>query len=127
MLFRSELVFKTWKSFFNINKVKRVKKERLECQLLARLLWILVNWQLFKTYNKLIKSIDKTKGVSVIIFFKRCLKFSVTLRLVLLKRMLITRWLKDIYLPLVIDCLCEAPVNKQTHYENLCINNKPLS
>jgi IS4 transposase len=30
-----EMVFKTWKSFFRIDKIKRVKKERLECQLLA--------------------------------------------------------------------------------------------
>jgi len=41
-----ELVFKTWKSFFEINKVKKVKKERMECQLLAKLLWILLNLRL---------------------------------------------------------------------------------
>lgn len=120
-----ELVFKTWKSFFNINKVKKVKKERLECQLLARLLWILINWQLFKTYNNEVRAIDKSKGVSVIIFFKRCLKFAPTLRLVLLKRLPVIRWLSDIYLPLIVDCLCNAPVNKATHYHTLSLNNKP--
>ena len=118
-----ELVFKTWKSFFNINKVKHVKKERLECQLLARLLWILINWQLFKNYNQHIKNIDNSKGVSIIMFFKRCLKFATTLRMVLLKRMGVTQWLKYVYLPLVIDCICEAPVSKQTHYETLSLIN----
>jgi IS4 transposase len=118
-----ELVFKTWKSFFSINKVKHVKKERLECQLLARLLWILINWQLFKNYNQHIRNIDGSKGVSIIMFFKRCLKFATTLRLVLQKRMGVTQWLKYIYLPLVIDCICEAPVNKRTHYETLSLVN----
>lgn len=122
-----ELVFKTWKSFFNINSVKKVKKERLECQLLARLLWILINWQLFKTYNKQVRSVDNNKGISTIIFFKRCLKFAATLRLVLLKRLPVLRWLKEIYLPLIVDCLCEAPINKRTHYQTLSINNKSLS
>lgn len=122
-----ELVFKTWKSFFNINSVKKVKKERLECQLLARLLWILINWQLFKTYNKQVRVVDNSKGVSTIIFFKRCLKFAATLRLVLLKRLPVLRWLKDIYLPLIVDCICEAPINKRTHYQTLSINNKFLS
>jgi hypothetical protein len=120
-----ELVFKTWKSFFSINKVKHVKKERLECQLLARLLWILINWQLFKNYNQHVKNIDSNKGVSIIMFFKRCLKFAATLRLVLLKRMNAAPWLKYIYLPLVIDCICKAPANKKTHYETLSLINSP--
>jgi hypothetical protein len=33
--------------------------------------------------------------------------------------------LKYIYLPLVIDCICKAPVNKRTHYETLSLINSP--
>ena len=122
-----ELIFKTWKSFFEINKVKQVKKERMECQLLAKLLWILVNWRLFKTCNAHVRKIDTEKGVSVLIFFKRCLKLAATLRLVLLKRLPVTRWLRNIYLPLIANSLCDAPRNKETHYQSLRINNKALS
>jgi hypothetical protein len=122
-----ELIFKTWKSFFEINKVKKVKKERMECQLLAKLLWILINWRLFKTCNAHVRKIDAEKGVSVLIFFKRCLKLAATLRLVLLKRLPVTRWLRDIYLPLIANSLCDAPRNKETHYQSLRINNKALS
>lgn len=120
-----ELVFKTWKSFFAINKVKQVRKERLECQLLARLMWILINWQLFKTYNRHVQNTDGAKGVSTLIFFKRCLKFATTLRLVLLKRMSVTSWLQYVYLPLVADCICRAPANKTTHYQTLNMINSP--
>ena len=122
-----ELVFKTWKSFFRIDKIKKVKKERLECQLLAKLLWILINWNLFRTCNKHAKEIDNGQGVSVLVFFKRCLKFTETFRLVLLKRLSITKWLKQIYLPLIADCACEAPKDKKSHYHTLKMNIKCLS
>jgi Transposase DDE domain len=122
-----ELVFKTWKSFFNIDKIKKVKKERVECQLIAKLLWILINWRLFRTCNNHTRKIDKEQGISVIIFFKRCTKFTSTLRLVLLKRLSIIKWLEQIYLPLIADCACEAPRNKQTHYQTLKMNIIPLS
>jgi hypothetical protein len=35
--------------------------------------------------------------------------------------------LEEIYLPLIVDCACEAPKNKQSHYQTLKINIKPLS
>ena len=122
-----ELVFKTWKSFFHIDKIKKVKKERLECQLLAKLLWILINWTLFRTCNKHARQIDQKQGVSILIFFKRSIQFRATFRLVLLKRLSIIKWLEEIYLPLIADCACKAPKNKQSHYETLKINIKPLS
>ena len=116
-----ELVFKTWKSFFNIDKIKKVKKERLECQLLAKMLWILINWGLFRICNSHAREIDKEQGVSVLIFFKRCVKFAATFRLVLLERLCISKWLAQIYLPLIADCLCGSPKNKKSHYQSLKI------
>lgn len=120
-----ELIFKTWKSFFRINKIKKVRKERMECQLMAKLIWILLNWQLFKTCNNHVRKINASKGVSVLIFFKRCLKFSTTLRLVFLKKLSLIKWLTHMYIPIIEDCLCEAPRKKQTHYQSLAINIKP--
>ena len=120
-----ELVSKTWKSFFHINKIKKVKKARLECQLLEKLLWILINWRLFRTCNKHVRKLDKEQGVSILIFFKRCVRFTASFRLVLMKQLSITKWLKQIYLPLIADCACEAPKNKQSHYQSLKINMNP--
>ena len=117
-----ELVFKTWKSFFRINEVKRVKRERLECQILGRLLWILINWSLFSRLNKHASVSGQT--VSMLMFFKRSLKFAFTLKMVLLKKIPIKAWLSHTYLPLIIDCVCFAPKNKQTHLQSLQINIK---
>lgn len=122
-----ELVFKTWKSFFEINKVKKVKKERMECGLPAKLIWILLNWRLFQTCNSYLRIAKAGVGISTIKFFKRCLKFSESLRKVIIKGLSIENWLLEKFLPLIDYTFCEAPKkNKATHYqiiaENLCLS-----
>ncbi|MBX3255891.1 MAG: IS4 family transposase [Chitinophagaceae bacterium] len=117
-----ELIFKTWKSFFDISEVKKVKKERLECQLLGRLLWILLNWSLFSRLNKHVAQVGQ--AVSLIMFFKRSIQFAYTLRMVLLNKLSISEWLGNTYLPLVIDCVCSPPKGKHTHFQSLQINIK---
>jgi Transposase DDE domain len=114
-----ELVFKTWKSTFEIHKIKKMKTERMECQLLAKLLWVLLNWRLFQSCNHYLYEQTHEKGVSVLKFFKRCLSFSNTLRLVVLKQLQVSKWLEEIFIPLIDNTLCEAPVGKRTHYQNL--------
>ncbi|MDF1550939.1 MAG: IS4 family transposase [Bacteroidales bacterium] len=42
-----ELVFKAWKSIFGIDNNEKMKYERLICLLNARLLLILINWEMF--------------------------------------------------------------------------------
>lgn len=112
-----ELVFKTWKSFFEIDCVKKVKKERLECQLFAQLLWILVNWQLFNVCNQYVKGHNRKQGVSLLKFFKRCLSFSFSLRWVILQPDTIDHWLAQVFLPAIYNTACEAPRGKITHYQ----------
>ena len=112
-----ELVFKTWKSFFEINQVKKVKKERMECQLLAKLIWIVLNWRLFQTCNNHLRIMKAETGMSTIKFFKRCLKFSESLRKVVMKILSIENWLIEEFLPLIDYAFCEAPKKKITHYQ----------
>jgi len=42
-----ELIFKTWKSVFGLDNIGQMKYERLMCILNARLLLIMVNWEIF--------------------------------------------------------------------------------
>lgn len=114
-----ELVFKTWKSFLQIDKIKKVKKERLECQLLAKLLWVLLNWRLLQSCNRQIQIERPSTGVSVLKFFKRCIMLSATLRQVVLGKLPLQLWLKHTFLPLIENTACEAPIGKTTHYQTL--------
>jgi len=41
-----ELVFKVWKSLFKIEKIRKMKLERFLSLLYAKLLWILINWEI---------------------------------------------------------------------------------
>lgn len=41
-----ELMFKIWKSVGNISKVKKMKVERFETYLYAKLLWLMINWRI---------------------------------------------------------------------------------
>lgn len=63
-------------------------------------------------------------GISTIKFFKRCLKFSESLRKVVNKELSIENWLEKEFLPLIDYTFFEAPKNKKTHYQvikkNLC-------
>ena len=41
-----ELMFKIWKSIGEIDKIKKVKIQRFESFLIAKLIWIAINWQI---------------------------------------------------------------------------------
>ena len=41
-----ELTFKIWKSICDIEKVKKVKKDRLECYIYSKLILILLGWSI---------------------------------------------------------------------------------
>ena len=43
-----ELMFKIWKSIGEIDKVKKMKVERFEACLFAKLIWIALNWQIMR-------------------------------------------------------------------------------
>lgn len=117
-----ELVFKTWKSFFKINEVKKVKKERLECQIWAKLIWILLNWRLFQACKIYLRRTNTQKTMSLLKFFKKCVKFSESFRNVILGKLTLDNWLTNSFLPLICNLILEAPKDKQTHYQIL-INN----
>jgi len=46
-----ELMFKTWKSILKIDKIRKMKADRVRCYLLGRFLWILLNWEMYTLFN----------------------------------------------------------------------------
>jgi hypothetical protein len=69
-----EIVFKTWKSILKIHVIKKMKVLRFECQLYAKLIWVVINlnivWEIIKhfyqkkiglSYLKIFKAISERK------------------------------------------------------------------
>lgn len=110
-----ELVFKAWKSTLSVNHVKRVKKDRFECQLIAKLIWTLINWKLFQTVNLAMKKINPESGLSIFKYYKQAIKYSPTLRLLIGKKDKLRRWLIEIFIPVVPHLMIETKKGKVSH------------
>lgn len=110
-----ELVFKTWKSNLHINKVKSMKKERMECQLIAKLIWILLNSKLFQVANHVLKAKDPNMGCSLVKFYKQAKKFSRTLRYNISNSNFFLYWFKTIFVSIIPDLVVEKRMKKETH------------
>jgi len=114
-----ELIFKTWKSNLNIHKVKPVKQERMECQLIAKLIWILLNAKLLQIANCALKETDPNLGCSPAKFYKRAKKFSQTLRYVVDNIKTFLSWFKTCIIPIIPYLIIEKRLNKETHCQIL--------
>jgi IS4 transposase len=107
-----ELVFKTWKSLLNIHKVKAVKKDRLECQLFARFIWILVNWKIFRCIDIFIQKNTPGYACSLWKFFKQARYYDYGLRKLVNNKMNIDDWLDIFIYPIIKNLLIEPKKGK---------------
>lgn len=110
-----ELVFKTWKSHLHIHQIKAVKKERMECQLLAKLIWILLQSKLLQLLNHMVKTVHPTLGCSPPKFFKRARKFSQVFLRMIPQASSFSHWFKTSIIPIIPDLIIEQRKQKKTH------------
>ena len=68
-----ELAFKIWKSICNIEKVKKVKKHRLECYIYSKLIFIVLGWQIVWQIARNLYSLEG-KALSFFKAFKTLLR-----------------------------------------------------
>lgn len=122
-----ELLFKTWKSYYRINEVKVVKKQRLLCQLYGKLILIVIGARLRQIHQKVVSETNTEMGVSILKFNKRVSQLSREIKDLFLGKTNIMIWLEHRYLPLTSDCICNAPKGKETHYKILTFNKIRLS
>lgn len=80
-----ELRFKIWKSICQINKVKKMSKERFECYLYANLLYIIINWEIAINYFSLIWKV-KQKAMSMMKFYKTMFSRIYKLRMIFIEQ-----------------------------------------
>lgn len=110
-----ELVFKTWKSLLNLNKVKAVKKDRLECQLVAKFIWILVNWKVFRCVDVFIRNNSSHYACSMWRFFKQARKYNSTLRMAVTGKLKLPDWV-EIFLFNIKSLLIEPKKGKKAGF-----------
>lgn len=111
-----ERIFKTWKSLLGIDKTKAVKKERLECQLIARFIWILINWKIFWCIDTFIQKTSAGYACSAWKFFKQVRNNSQTLRKVATGGILFADWMELLVFPVIRNLLVEPKKGKKAAF-----------
>jgi len=88
-----ELVFKTWKSVMRLHKIHPMNATRLECIILIKLLWVMLNWTFFNHLKNLTqKDLSFHKLVNTLQGRSKVLTL-----LVLQNSHLLIEWLADLY------------------------------
>jgi hypothetical protein len=80
-----ELFFKIWKSQANIDKVKEMKLHRFECQLIAKLVWLIIHWKIFCYLADHLKHNQKDKSCSVWKYYKHAFSINTLVRDIIAK------------------------------------------
>ncbi len=111
-----ELIFKTWKSLLGIHKVKTVNIQRFECQLIARFIWILLNWTMFRCLDTFIKTASPGHACSIWKFFKQAREYCRALRNVMTGKMNFSNYLKLFICPIIRNLLIEPKKGKKAAF-----------
>lgn len=118
-----ELIFKIWKSQAHINQVKAMKIHRFECQLLARLIWLMLHCKLFRHVADWLNSTTKDKTASSWKYYKHAHTLNFAIREAINE----PDQLKEILLRLIdranSSFLLEKKKEKHTHYHVLMMLN----
>jgi hypothetical protein len=122
-----ELVFKTWKSLLGVHHVKAVKKERLECQLIAKFIWILLNWKIFRSVDAFIQKNSPGYACSVWKFFKQIRWYGRALRRVAACSMSFKDWCEIFISPIIKSLPIEPKKGKHPAFDIVNQIFNPLS
>ena len=80
-----ELFFKIWKSQANIDKVKEMKLHRFECQLIAKLIWLIIHWKIFCYVAGHLTQNQEGKSCSVWKYYKHAFRINTLVRDIITK------------------------------------------
>jgi hypothetical protein len=122
-----ELMFKNWKSLLDIHQVKVVKKDRFECQLLAKLIWILLNWKIFTCIDAFIQKNSPGHACSLWKFFKQVRHYKYSLRKVANNSMPFKDWCELFICPIIKSLLIEPKKGKTPAFNIVNDIFNPLS
>lgn len=89
-----ELIFKIWKSQAKINAIKEVKIHRFECQLLGKLIWLTLNWKIFRWMDNMQTRKQPENRLSVWKYYKSAFRLLHRFREVSILKRKITAFIK---------------------------------
>lgn len=112
-----ELIFKTWKSFFKIHKVKAMKQDRLLCQLYAKFILLNLNWKIFWCLDTIIRKKSPEHACSILKFSKLFRLLKDGLRKSMRMKRGIKNWIRNTVFPLIQTLIIETKKGKLAGYE----------
>jgi hypothetical protein len=114
-----ELFFKIWKSQANIDKVKEMKIDRFECQLIAKLVWLIIHWRIFKYLVQWVNHSDADKSCSMWKYYKHAYRVNHLIREIITEPEKLTILLSDLAKIAVLLFNLEEKKLKPSHYQSL--------
>lgn len=107
-----ELIFKAWKSNMKVHKIKPMKRERMECQLLGKFIWILLSSKLLQAAEQNLKRPCPNQTCSLFKFLKRIKEISQQLRVVIFNRKSFINWYTQYIVQIIPYLTVEQRLNK---------------
>lgn len=114
-----ELFFKIWKSQANIDNVKEMKQHRFECQLIAKLLWLIIHWKIFQYIVVHVSHKQKDKSCSMWKYYKHAYRINTVVRDIISEPDKLVILLYDLANIAVNQFNLEEKKGKTSHYKTL--------
>lgn len=114
-----ELAFKIWKSQAKINQVKEIKLHRFECQLIAKLIWLLVHRSIFQYLTGWVNNSNPDKSTSIWKYYKHAYRINNIVREIVTKPEKLSRAIDNLARIACRLFLLEKKKGKPSHYQIL--------
>jgi len=114
-----ELFFKIWKSQASIDRVKEMKLHRFECQLIAKLLWLIIHWKIFCYLLDHVNQNQRKKSCSMWKYYKHAFRLNTMVRDIITKPNKLITMLHDLAYIAVNQFNLEEKNGKTAHYKTL--------
>jgi len=112
-----EIIFKAWKSHVKIHSIKKISKERFECQFYAKFIWILLYWRVFQVANLSLQNHGINIPCSVLKFYIRAKWLTRTFKILIRQENGIYNWLKSKLLSFSKMITVETKKGKLNQYQ----------
>lgn len=114
-----ELFFKVWKTQARIDTVKGMKIHRFECQLIAKLLWLVIQWKIFRFAVKGVSDTHRGESCSIWKYFKHAYRINSMFRTILTKPQKLICMLLDVARIALTQFRLEERDRKASHHKAL--------